>query len=59
MESFKSISDYPCVPSKILTAENLSKYDDYLKEAIEQSRCNALRAREWASKNIIWFHSGR
>ena len=59
MESFKSIQDYPSVPSKIFTAENLAKYDDYIKKAVEQSRQMELAAREWASKNIIWFHSGR
>ena len=30
MESFKSIHDYPVVPSKIFTAENLAKYNDYI-----------------------------
>lgn len=59
MESFKSIQDYPSVPSTVLTPENLAKYDDYMKEAIEQSRRMAITAREWASKNIIWFHNGR
>lgn len=59
MEQFKSFSDYPVVPSKIFTAENLAKYNDYIQEAVEQSRKMELAAREWASKNIIWFHSGR
>jgi len=59
MQSFKSISDYPSVPCTILSPENLAKYDDYMKEAIEQSRRMAIAAREWASKNIIRFHNGR
>ena len=59
MESFKSIHDYPVVPSKIFTAENLAKYNDYIQEAVEQSRRADIAAREWASKNIIWFHNGR
>ena len=59
MESFKSIQDYPSVPSTVLTRENLAKYDDYMKKAIEQSRRMEIAAREWASKNIIQFHNGR
>ena len=59
MESFKSIQDYPSVPSTVLTRENLAKYDDYMKEAIENSRKMQLAALQWANKNIIWFHSGR
>ena len=59
MESFKSISDYPSVPCQILSMENLAKYDDYMKKAIEQSRQMHLAAREWASKNFIQFHNGR
>ena len=59
MESFKSIHDYPCVPSTVLSPENLAKYDDYIQQAIEQSRRMEIAAREWASKNIIRFHTGR
>jgi hypothetical protein len=57
MESFKSLSDYPSVPSKIFTAENLAKYNDYIQEAVEQSRKMELAARECASKNFIQFHT--
>ena len=59
MESLKSISDYPSTPSKIFTTENLAKYDNYMKEVIEKSRRADIAAREWASRNIIWFHTGR
>ena len=57
MESFKSIQDYPSVPSKIFTAENLAKYDNYMIEAIEKSRRADIAAREWASKNFIQFYT--
>lgn len=46
MESFKSIQDYPSVPCTILSRENLAKYDDYMKQAIEQSRRADIAARE-------------
>ena len=59
MESFKKLSDYPHTPCAILSEENLAKYDDYIKQAVEQSRKMELAARDWASKNMIWFHSGR
>ena len=57
MESLKSIHDYPSVPSKIFTPENLAKYDDYMKEVIEKSRRADIAACEWASKNFIQFHT--
>ena len=57
MESFKSIQDYPSVPCTILSRENLAKYNDYMKEAIEKSRRADIAAREWASKNFIQFHT--
>ena len=53
MESFKSISDYPSAPCPFLSRENLSKYENYLKEAIEKSRRADIAAREWASKNYV------
>ncbi len=59
MEQFKSFSDYPSVPCTILSRENLAKYDDYMKEAIEKSRRMQIAGLEWARKNIIWFHNGR
>ena len=59
MEKLKSFSDYPSVPSTIFTPENLAKYDGYIQAAIEQSRKMELAAREWASRNVIWFHDGR
>ena len=59
MESFKSISDYPCNPCRALSSKNLAKYDDYMRKVIEQSVRNDLAAREWASKNVILFHTGR
>ena len=57
MESFKSIHDYPSAPCTLLSAENLAQYDEYMKAAIEQSRRMDIAAREWASKNPIWFHT--
>ena len=57
LEQFKSIQDYPVVPSKIFTAENLAKYNDYIQEAIEQSRKMELIAR--AANPFIQFYSGR
>jgi len=57
MESFKSINDYPSVPCTLHSAENLAKYNDYMQQAIEQSRRMDIAAREWASKNPIWFHT--
>lgn len=57
MESFKSISDYPSAPCPFLSIENLSKYENYLKEVIEKSRRADIAAREWASKNFIQFHT--
>ena len=57
MESFKSIHDYPSAPCPLFSAENLAQYDDYMKKAIEQSRRMDIAAREWASKNPIWFHT--
>ena len=59
MEKFKSFSDYPAVPSVQFTPEKLAQYDDYIRKACEQSRKMELAAREWASRNVIWFHSGR
>ena len=59
MESFKSIQDYPSVPSKIFTAENLAKYDDYIADAIKQSQQMERQALEWARNNVIYFHTGR
>ena len=59
MESFKSIDDYPIVPNNILTPERLAAYNDYIKQAIEQSRKMHMVALEWTSKNFIQFHTGR
>ena len=57
LQHFKSIESYPAV--SWFNPEDLAKYDDYIKKAVEQSRKMELAAREWASKNMIWFHSGR
>ena len=57
MESFKSINDYPSTPCTLLSPENLAKYNDYIQQAIEQSHRMHIAAREWASKNPIWFHT--
>ena len=59
MEKFKSFDDYPIVPSKIFTPENLARYDNYMKEAIRQSRQMEIAALNWARKNVIYFHNGR
>ncbi len=56
MEKFKSFDDYPIVPSKIF---NLAQYDNYIKEAIRQSRQMEIAALNWARKNVIYFHNGR
>ena len=59
MEQFKSFDDYPIVPSKILTPENLAQYDNYIKEAIRQSQQMEINALIWARENVIYFHNGR
>ena len=57
LEQFRPIESYPIV--SWFNPEDLAKYDDYIKKAFEQSRKMELAAREWASRNMIWFHSGR
>jgi hypothetical protein len=59
MEQFKSFDNYPIVPSKIFTPENLAQYDNYIKEAIRQSQQMEINALIWARKNVIYFHNGR
>lgn len=59
MEQFKSFDDYPIVPSKIFTPENLAQYDNYIKEAIRQSQQMEINALVWARENVIYFHNGR
>ena len=59
MEKLKSFDDYPSVPSKILTPENLAQYDNYIKEAIRQSQQMEMIALNWSRKNVIYFHTGR
>ncbi|MBQ7409518.1 MAG: hypothetical protein IJV03_03065 [Alphaproteobacteria bacterium] len=59
MEQFKSFDDYPIVPSKIFTPENLAQYDNYMKEAIRQSQQMEINALIWARQNVIYFHNGR
>lgn len=59
MEQFKSFDDYPIVPSKIFTPENLAQYDNYIKEAIRQSQQMEINALIWARENVIYFHNGR
>lgn len=59
MEKFKSFADYPSVPSKIFTPENLARYNDYIADAIKQSQQMERQALEWARNNVIYFHPGR
>ena len=57
LKKFKSIEEYPGVI--LFRPEDLAKYDDYIRKAFERSKKMELAAREWASKNIIQFHTGR
>ena len=59
MESFKSIEDYPGKPCKELSTENISSYQAYISEAIEQSRCMHLLTWQQMQGKIIHFHQGR
>ena len=58
LQQFKPIESYPKVDYRF-TPEDLARYDNYIKHAVEQSIKMGLAAREWASKNFIQFHSGR
>ena len=55
MESFKSISDYPGKPCKLLRPEILASYDGYFAKVMEESK----RLERIAQNSVIHFHNGR